>query len=121
MGQLRQPIALRDHVEELGGPSRSCNTKFEPTVLWWERSRDLLQQDGALNTQSSYLSSHHHLHQHKMSTPFPALSSSEKWRCPLSQDNGEGSGGPDPEDLEIRPPSAPPPHARSDGQDFDNM
>ena len=55
-----------------------------------------------------------------MSTPFPAQSLSKKRKRPLAdtQDNGEGSGGPDPEDLEIRPPSAPPLRVRSDGQDF---
>ena len=54
-----------------------------------------------------------------MSTPFPALSVSKKRKRPLagSQGNGEGSGGPDLEDLEIRPPSAPPLRVRSDGKD----
>ena len=55
-----------------------------------------------------------------MSTPFPALSLSKKRKRSLagSQDNGEGSGGPDPEDPEVRLPSAPPLRVRSDGQDF---
>ena len=58
-----------------------------------------------------------------MSTPFPALSLSKEQKRALagSQYNGEGSGGPDPEDLEIGPPSAPPLHLRSDGRDFYTM
>ena len=55
-----------------------------------------------------------------MSTPFPALILSKKRKRPLTgiQGDEEGSGGQDPDDLEIRPPSAPPLRVRSDGQDF---
>ena len=43
-----------------------------------------------------------------MSAPFPIAISSEVRKRPLvgSRGKGEGSGGPDPEDLEIAPPSA---------------
>jgi len=58
-----------------------------------------------------------------MSTSFPIESSLKKRKRPLpgSQGDGEGSGGPDLEDLEIRPPSAPPLRVRQDGQRFDTM
>ena len=55
-----------------------------------------------------------------MSTPFLVPDPSKKRKRPLpgSQGGGEGSGGQDPEDIEIRPPSAPPLRIRSDGQHF---
>ena len=53
-----------------------------------------------------------------MSAPLSVPSSSKKRKRPIvgNQGKGEGSGGPDPEDLEIRSPSAPPLRVRSDGQ-----
>ena len=53
-----------------------------------------------------------------MSTLLSVPSSSKKRKRPImsNQGKGEGSGGPDPEDLEIRPPSAPPLRVRSDGR-----
>jgi len=52
-----------------------------------------------------------------MGTPFPIPSSSKKRKRPITggQGKGEGSDRRDPEDLEIRPPSAPPLRVRPDG------
>jgi len=55
-----------------------------------------------------------------MSSPFPVASSSKKRKRPLvgTQGEGEGSDGPDPGDLEIRPPSVLPLCVHPDGQHF---
>ena len=53
-----------------------------------------------------------------MSALLSVPSSSKKRKRPTvgKQGKGEGSGRTDPEDLEIRQPSAPPLRVRSDGQ-----
>ena len=53
-----------------------------------------------------------------MSTPLSVPSASGGRKRPILgiQGKEKGLGGPDPEDLEIRPPSAPPLRVRSDGQ-----
>ena len=88
-----------------------------------DRSCDRWESDCAFQTRATNPTIRHRTtiftSKHQMSTPSPIPSSSNKRKRPPAGGRGSGEGldVPDLDDLDIRPPSAPPLRVRPEGQD----